>query len=467
MKTSTSKVLFGLMSIVALIAFIFFSPAAAGGVVFCTLVGGAAVTTDDVRANVSTLDMEDISTQVTEILPARVPLNKIMREIRKANKVQSQILRYYSVASKDLYDVTDTNASGAGTSSGAPAKAYTYSSGDGLTSIYLQVTNADLWEVDGTAHIYEHACNATVAASPTGKKDIQFWVKSKTDNVVNLVPQNGCLGSGSNAAVYVVPNIATSTKFYLAGNAMPETAMQAVPFGILPTPLEQYCQNFMAQVEESVFQEMTKKEVQFGFKDYEKQNIYNMAIKQELSFLYGIKAYLNNASSANYRYTTEGITRQIDTVLTYGTGSGNTTVSQDNYLTWMKTVFTGNNGSTDRVLFAGAGLMKSLHSIDEYTKQLNGTSTQIQWGLTFNKIVSDFGNLLVYQHPLFSQIGRDDYGLILDMAHISKHDFIPMSIKELDLVTSGQRNVKAKVLQEVSALTLQNPDCHAIIKPAA
>lgn len=467
MKTSTSKVLFGLMSIVALIAFIFFSPAVAGGVVLCNLVAGAAVTTDTVRTEVSTLDMENISQSVTEILPARVPLNKIMRDIRSAKKVDSEIIRYYSVVSKDLYDTTDTDASGAGTSSSVPAKAYTYSSGDGITSIWLQVTNPDLWEADGTVLLLHTLCNATVAASPTGYKDIMFWVKSKSDNIVNLVPLNGCLGSGGNAAVYVVPNIATTSKFYHAGNAKNQTAMQATPFAILPTPQEQYCQNFMAQIEEATFQAMTAKEVQFGFKDYEKQNIYNMAIKQEMSFLWGVKAHLYNSTDSNYRYTTEGITRQILTDLEYGTGSTDRTVSQADYIRWLRTAFTGNNGSETRILFTGDGLMESLHSIDEYTKQLNGTNTVIQWGVTFTKIVSDFGILLVNQHPLFSQIGLSDYGIILDMDHVTKNDFVPMTVTELDLKKSGQRNVQAKVIQEVSALTLTNPDCHAIIRPKA
>jgi len=470
MKT-TNKIIYALCATVAIAAFFIFPPAAAAAVLATTgLVAGAGeITTHAVAAAEPSLNMEDISQKVTEILPARVPLNKIMREIRRAEKAESQELRYYSVVSKDLYDTPNSSASGAGTSVGAPAKEYTYSSGAGLAQIYIQVTDVDLWQKDQTVLLMNHLCDDTAEASPSGYKDIMFYVKSLTGDVALLVPQNGCLGHNSGgtdySATYVVPNFSATSKFYHAGIAKEETAIQTTPFGIVPTDQLQYCQNFMAQVEESTFQSMTKKEVNWGFKDFERQNIYSMAIQQELSFLYGVRAKIYD--SPNYHYTTQGITRDITTALTYGTGGSNRTVSQAQYNRWLRTVFTGNNGSETRVLLTGDGLMESLHMGDEYTKQLNGKNTSVEWGVTFTKIVSDFGTLLVKQHPLFSQIGLSDYGIILDMDQISKHDFVPMQVTELDLVKAGTRNVKAKVLQEVSALILTNPDCHAIIKPAA
>ncbi len=470
MKTlKKNKVLFGILSLVAVLAFVLFSPAAAVGVTFAATAGlmTDTITTDSVDAAESNLHLDDISSKVTEILPARVPMNKIMRSIRESRKADSQVLRYYSVVSKELYDTTLDSASGNGTSSSVPAKEYTYSSGDGILQVFIQVTDADLWQKDQTVILLHHLCNDTVAASPTGYKDIMFWVKSVSDDVVCLVPQNGCLGSGANAAAYVVPNFTTTSKFYHAGIAKEQTAIQTTPFGIVPTDQEQFCQNYLAQVEEATFEAMTKKEVNWGFKDYEKQNIYTMSVQQELSFLKGVKAHIYDPTEKNYRYTTQGITRDITTQLEYGTGGSNRTVSQAQYNRWLRTVFTGNNGSETRVLFAGDGLMESLHGVDEYTKQLNGKNTAIEWGVTFTKIVSDFGTLLVKMHPLFPEWGLSDYGLILDMDQISKHDFVPMQMTELDLVKSGQRNAKAKVIQECSALIITNPDCHAEIWPKA
>lgn len=467
-KLNFKEALFAMLSLVMVVAFTVLTLPAAAGITLATVIAGAGVTTDSSRSAIATLDMEDISQTVTEILPARVPMNKIMREIRKARKVESEIVRYYSVTNKSLTDVPDSSASGAGTSVSVPCKAYTYSSGDGLTSIWMQPTIPQIWSKDQTVILFNHPAAATIASgTPTNLQNVVFWVRTKTGNVVELVPLNGSLGTGANAAAYVVPTFAASASFVFAGKAMPQLAMQTNPIASMPTANEQYCQNFMAQIEESTFEKMTKKEVNFGFADYEKQNIWNMAVEEEISFLFGAKDYRLDSTTNDYRRFTEGITRRGINNLTYGTGSLNTTFSNTDYLNALEAVYTGNNGSDTRVLFAGAGLLKSLHTVESFQKQVDGKNPVVKWGVKFKEINSNFGDLLVMQHPLFKELGLTDYGLILDMAHIEKQDFIPMKVEVLDLRTSGQRNSEAKVIQEVSALLLTNPDCHGIIKPKA
>ena len=80
-----------------------------------------------------------------------------------------------------------------------------------------------------------------------------------------------------------------------------------------------------------------------------------------------------------------------------------------------------------------------------------------------NEIVTNFGKLYIYHHPLLSLTGWKDNGLILDMEHVRKHEFMPMKVTDLDLITSGQRNAKARVIAEASCVTLQYPDCHGVI----
>ena len=88
-------------------------------------------------------------------------------------------------------------------------------------------------------------------------------------------------------------------------------------------------------------------------------------------------------------------------------------------------------------------------------------------GVDVRKVQTYFGTLDIVLAPLFREAGWEDCGLILDMEHITKHEFIPMSVNELDLKKSGQKNADACVIQEVSCLSLRYPDCHAIIKPKA
>jgi hypothetical protein len=473
---NTKIVALGIMAFMAFIALcVFFAPAAAGIITATGVITAATSTEQAARQNVATLDMEDISQTITEMLPSRTPMDTIMRKINKDTKMEAMIHRYYSVASKPLYDIPNPDANGAGTSSGAPAKEYTYSSGDGLTTIYVSVTNSALWGANDTVLMrdltlpYDANGNFVLGgAAGTKKYDVAFFVSYVSGSVVRLKPLNGVKGLNTNAANYVVPNFTAGTKMYFMGKAMNELDASTTPFSILPEPDTQYAQYFMAQVEESTFQAMTKKEVNWGFNDMERLNIYNMRATAEMSFINGALGWFPNPDATAYKhYTTEGIARRIEKALEYGTGSADRTVSSKNIVDWCKSVFVGTSGSEERYLFAGSGLIGSLHSVDTIQKQVNGKSPVVKWGINFREIVTEFGMLYIYHHPLFSATGWEDVGMILDLEHVRKHAFMPTGVRTLDLKTPGTKLAEAKVISEASCLTLSYPDCHAIIKPKA
>ncbi len=190
-----------------------------------------------------------------------------------------------------------------------------------------------------------------------------------------------------------------------------------------------------------------------------------MKMEMELSMLFGQGGEYTQGNDRTY--FTRGITRDIETVLTYGSGSGDRTVTKEQYNGWLKEVFDGNNGSTNRLLLAGSGLIKSLSCVDEFQKNIAPLAKDNALGVDVRKVQSYFGSLDIVLAPLFLEAGWEDCGLILDLEHITKHEFVPMSVTKLDLKKSGQKNADARVIQEVSALTLRYPGCHAIIKPKA
>jgi len=131
MKKSRKIVALGLLGFIAfMILGAILTPAIAGVIVATgTVVSGGAVTEQSVRETSETLDMEDISQQVTLMLPSRTPIDTILRNIRKASQAQAMEHRYYEVGTLAVRDNLDTDVSGAGTSSSVPASAYTYASG--------------------------------------------------------------------------------------------------------------------------------------------------------------------------------------------------------------------------------------------------------------------------------------------------------------------------------------------------
>lgn len=418
------------------------------------------------------LNREDISDSVTQMLPSRTPLDTIMRNVKRSQRALSQKIGYYQASYKPIYDSFDVTATGTGVSASAPASAYTYASDAEAVRIFVKVTNPDMWRRHDTLLMRGLTLSGSKGSSVAGgtgshTDDVMFYVASKTDSVLELLPVGGMKGAagGSNADKYVVPTFAASVKLIRMGQAKSELAITTDPFAIYPALSWQYCQNFMAQIEESTFQRLTQKEANWGFSNFEAVNIMSMKMEMELSMLFGQEG--EYVSGNERTYFTRGITRDIEKVLEYGTGNGDGTIGKDTYNGWLKEVFDGNNGSTNRILFAGSGLIKSLCSIDEFTKNMTAVEKDAALGVDVRKIQTHFGTLDVVLAPLFKDAGWENSGLILDMEHITKHEFVPMSVTNLDLKTSGQRNADARVIQEVSCLTLRHPDCHAIIRRKA
>lgn len=433
-------------------------------------IAGTPMNTFSSDTNAPELNREDISTSVTQMLPSRTPVDTIMRNLKRSQRAISQKIGYYQASYKPICDQLDSTASGDGKTSNAPASA---SAGtEELNFIFVKILNSDMWRNNDTLLMRDLQLSGIKGDAINGstgshKEDVMFYVAEKNETILKLIPIGGLKGKVGGAFVnkFIVPHFTASTTLIRMGQAKSELDITTAPFAIYPILSWQYCQNFMAQIEESTFQKLTQKEASWGFSNFEAVNIMSMKMEMELSMLFGSEG--EYVTGNNRTYFTRGITRDIDNVLEYGTGAGNLTITKDNYNTWLKEVFDGNNGSTNRVLFAGSGLIKSLSLVDEFQRSITSVEKDAVLGVDVRKINTYFGTLDVVLAPLFREAGWENNGLILDLEHVTKHEFVPMSVTNLDLKSSGTRNADARVIQEVSCLTLRHPDCHAIIKPKA
>lgn len=427
------------------------------------------VMTDVSAAEAEGLNMQDISQEITKMNPDRYPLDTIMRNYaKKTRKVHSQECKYYQQSAKPMTDTLDNDASGTGSSAASPCCEYD-GSGE-KTAIFVQVNTPKVWRTKDTLLMR----NVTVRCNPDGTLDVKgsettkydqmYYVANKSGQVLQLLPIGGMKGSGQNAGSYVVAPFDSDCILYRMGSAMAEKDAKTEPFAMLPSSNVNYCQNFMCQIEMSTFEKMTKKEVPVNFSDQEMDMLYNMRGEIESSFIWGEKYILDDGSDRTY--FTEGITRQIKKVLEYGKGNGDNTLTAAEYTAWLKSLFTGNDGSTERVLLAGADLIAAIELLRESQKQISGNTTQETYlGVKCTSIVSTFGVLKVVHAPLFDEQGWSMKGLALDPEHLYKQEFQPMIAKDLDFKSCGEKNADAKMLQEVSCLVLRYPDCHAIIQP--
>lgn len=391
------------------------------------------------RQNTSQPDLivDSVSQKITKMRPASTPLHTIINNISKTVSVGSFRTEYYAV---DIKPFTDTN-SAVFTNSGSQT------SGD------ITVGNVKAWSVDDTVMFPDIAGGDGLP--------LVGCVTSRNvgTNKITIQALNGT-GAGTD----VIPNIAITSTMVRMGQAKSELDMQTSAFSIIPEKDFNYCQNFMAQIEASTFDKIQDKEVAWDFSDYEELTIFDMKSAMERSYLFGIKKKFSDATDAEVKYACGGINSGITKGLTWSRGTG---VTNTNFVSWAKSIFQDNAGSDTRIMFIGDDLMESMSVISAIEKQLDAKSTEIVHGVEFNKIVTNWGQLLIKRHPMFRMMGWAKNGLVLDIHNIEKHVHVPLKATKLDLIKSGQRNADATVLQEVSCPVLRYPATHARITSVA
>lgn len=411
------------------------------------VIQGEPVSMEDVKAGSPDLDVNYVSKKVVQMRPAATPLDTIMRSISNQVSIKSFVSDYYAVDNRPLYDTVAT--------------AYT-KEGDGKASHDLVVANVGMWSADDTLLV-------SGINGADGRELICFVVsKSVSANTIKIQPLNGSAGANATEGSIIIPEtIPLNTRLVRMGTAKNELDAQHSPYAIVPVKAYNYMQIFAAQVEEGRFQKEHAKEVDWDFTNYEAQNLYDMKMSMEMSFLFGYRMKFYDVTAAKERYTTGGITRYITKSLEYGTGGTDRTIDNATFVDWTKSIFTGNSGADTRVLFGGDGLTANLLKVDTVQKQLEAKSTEVLHGITFSKIETNFGKLLYKHHGLLDYAGWGEKGIVLDVNNIEKHTFKPMQITTLDLIKSGQRLADAVVIMEATGVITRYPDTHAIISPKA
>lgn len=124
-----------------------------------------------------------------------------------------------------------------------------------------------------------------------------------------------------------------------------------------------------------------------------------------------------------------------------------------------RAAFTGNGGSSKKLLIGGTMLIEELNKL-EHVKIIGANETTTHWGLDFTEIVTKFGRLYVMASEIFDQCGHSHDGMIIDPEYLTKYCHVPFRTERLDLRTSGQRNTEAIVITEASCLVLRYPQAH-------
>lgn len=400
---------------------------------------------------------KDIDQRIVKIRPMATPIDQISR-YAKAQPSDSFEVKYYSVGTRPI----SCKVSGEVTAQSSGA------------SITLPVDDPNMFTLDDTIRVvgvkgkYDEK-GVAYEASDVNAPDLVLCVCGRNDStsMPTVYAVNGALDSKGQPTW--VPAIASGTTLVRMGKACGELDVQTGRFNNIPTAETQYCQNFMIQVEQSTFDKIAAKEVDWSFSDIEEDGVYDMRLSQENTFLFGVKNKIyHTTKNGMATWFTGGIWWMAGKDIEVGEWDDTkkcAVISDENLVDITKDLFVGTGiGNKRKILFCGSDMLSAFSKIKSDKFRLKDTVEV--WNLKFKSWDTDFGEVLTIHHELFDANGMSDCGFAMDPEYLTKKTHVSWSRNILDLKKAGIRNTDAVVIQEVACLYLRYAKAHARMRLA-
>lgn len=409
--------------------------------------------------------LSDYDSNIIKVRPFATPIDQISRQGSNTH-TSSMVVKFGSLGTRPI--MTTTTAEFAAMTAGT-------------SSQVIKVADSKMFTIDDTILVpsikalYDDKGNKysdLVAAGKIEEENVpplQLCVCGRDDvsgGYVLVYAVNGNLDEGQAT---LAPAIPSGTKVFRMAKACGELDVQTGRFYNLPTYSENYCQNFMVQVEESLFNKLANKRPNWKFSDMEEDAIYDFRLTQELSFLFGNKNRIKHVGKGNMdTYFTGGIWYMAgkDIELGHWDAEQNKVVVSDNDLVDMhKDLFVGTGiGNKKRVILCGSDALAALSKIESDKYRLKDPTEN--WNLRFTSWETDFGETHLLHHELFDQIGMSDCAFAFDPEYLYKKTHIPFKRMVHDMERAVIRATQAVVIREVCCLYLRFPAAHARIRLA-
>lgn len=414
-----------------------------GGEGFMAVLGVAAGAGETVQGTVTHESVESATTDIHEldldpvmvkIRPSDTPLDTICREMGNTRNTKSIETGGFEIGTREIIDTVTTATTASATK-----------------TVTLVVDNVDMWTKNSTLFVHE-------VPGGDGKLLGLFIYELDVSN-----SSIKCLTLNPAASSPFIPVIPAGSKLQRLGSAVNELTAQVQAYSILPSDRTNNCQIFMTLVEQGVVEGLAKKKVSnLDFSTFREQAIWDFKREIESSYLFGTKSKAFDPISKETIYTCDGLWNQIDKNFELPN-----TITDDKYIDMTKYIFEDNNGSPRKILFAGNGLIADMAKSAQFQRQLEAGKTEVIYGITFNTIKTNFGELLIKPHQLFKE-NYYNSGIALDPSFLSKEVYEKLQSKKMNFDETGVRRSTGERLLEHSCPFVQNLPAHSrITRPSA
>lgn len=407
----------------------------------------------------------DINDKITKIRPMATPVDQISR-YANTKSAGSFVVEYWSIGTRPIKTTVKTQTT-------------EMVSG---TSMVLEVEDPDMFTLDDTIRVvdvkaitnYQGIAYSTITGKPT--PDLELCVCGRNSDGQPIV--YAINGTKIGNKPYGIPQLKAGQKLIRMAKSCGELDVQTGRFNNLPEPEIQYCQNFMIQVEQSTFDKIADKRVDWDFSDLEEDSIYDMRLAMEGTYLFGDMACIRHTTKNNAaQWFTKGIWwmagkdievghKATAADIAAGYKENERVISDLDLVDISKDLFVGTGiGNKRKVLICGSDFLTALSKIKSDKFRLKDTVEV--WNLKFKSWETDFGEILTIHSEFFDLQGMSDSAFALDPEFLVKRVHLSWTRNVLDLKKAGIRNTDAVVIQEVACLYLKYPKAHARMKLAS
>ena len=414
--------------------------AAAGAAVVGTSVEDTVTIQNVEGANANILE-EDVVKKIVKIRPSATPLDTILRSLSGKKSTKSFTTRFFSAGVRDINTTVKTAV--AATAGSAANKIHQVAlNNESFAGVNDLLMFKDVNGGDGKMLV----CHVIERGSTPG-----------TYNVMML--------NGTGDEKRDTPAIPEETEVIRLSTAMNERDARNEDYAIIPDDDYNYCQIIMSTLSQGMYEKMVAKKVDFDLADLKDSAIYDFRRKCEGALLWGVRQKMVRPSDGRVYYHMGGMARKIsENSMTFQSSAK----ASDTVVDWTKHIFCANNGSDRRFAFAGDDILEWLDKklAAESHKNVEAKNTEVVAGLTFNKIETNFGTLLVRSHKDFANLGMSKKMMVFDPEYIELRNLRPMNIRKIDNAAVGTELSESFVLEEVFTNIVTNPKAHAMITMA-
>ena len=386
---------------------------------------------------------DDVDQNVVQIRPYANQLDTILRYLGTKN-VNTFEFEYYSISSRDVKDKI--------TSFAVPTTASAKKQGCVAT---IGVSNFANFDVTDTIYV------PTVNGADDKALVLYVYQKNDADQTLNVTCDENQVSTVSGG--YAIPTIANQTVVYVMGRAAAETDVLSPAVEFLPEKTKGYCQRFMFQISESNYAKMADKELKWDLSEIEEEALFDYRRRMEASFLFGRMAKIYDPAKKKYIYTTGGIVGQIKNTheLDSTAADGNKEIVE-----MMKVIFMGNSGAKERFAFAGSEAVAKISKMNGVVKQQDAVKTEVIMGITWTKMVTNFGTINLAHHEILNEYGFESKMIVVDPQFLRKYQIENLSKQNYNGRELAIVNGDIVVFNESAGVAVLNPNAHCIVTVA-